>query len=165
MPSITYTLTGSDLIEAQRRWYLASLRSRSTLVKLICGIIIFGAAASVPLSSIGKGAIAGTVLFLAFYAAIILINWMLFARRAKRSFLQDAALRKPITASWDAEEIGFSGARRFGRTKWSDFERRIESRSLVLLSRGPRQFNIVPKHALESELGCDLKARIDRLPR
>jgi YcxB-like protein len=163
VPSTTYTLTESDLIEAQRSWYLASLRTRATLVKLVCGIAIFGAAASIPLSSIRKGAAAGTLFFLVAYAGIILINWLLFARRARRSFLHDAALRKPITASWDAEEISFAGARRFGRTKWSDFDRRIESRSLVLLSRSTRQFNIVPKRAFDDGDGHDLKGRIERI--
>jgi hypothetical protein len=84
--------------------------------------------------------------------------------KCARIYRQQRNLQIPFQFSWDDEGVFMKNEMAEGKTKWSDFRKYKQNKSVIMLYHSDALFNLVPKSAF-SDAGqlADFMAHVERI--
>ncbi len=163
MPTVTFTPSETDLIEANKLWLRTELRRRGNLLFFLCGAVIFAALASHIAADAGIRprllAIGGGVIL--WLAGVILILGVLrlqLPRRARKSFARNRVLHDAVKLSWSQDGLSFETERGHSQHDWDEFPKWAESEAVFIIFHADRLFHFIPKRALSVSESDELRS-------
>lgn len=166
MPTIRYTPSEDDLIEANRLWFNRELRRGGNLLFFFCGGWIFGLlgwhfgsdAGIDPLLAFG----AGILVWLAGLFLILANMRRQIPKRVRREFAEQRALRDEVELNWSDDGLTATTAHGHSQHGWDEFRSWAENEAVFLLFHAERLFTAVPKRALSEAQVDELRGMISR---
>ena len=166
VPTISYTPSEADLIEANRLWFRRELRRGGNLLFFFCGGWIFGLvgwhfgsdAGFDPLLAFG----AGILVWLAGLFLILANMRRQIPKRVRREFAEQRALRDEVELSWSDDGLTATTAHGHSQFGWDEFRSWTENEAVFLLFHAERLFTVVPKRALSEDQVDELRRLLSR---
>jgi hypothetical protein len=144
-------LTQHDYLAAN----LSHARWRRSAWRVGLGIILIGAILLFAYSQ-DKSAVRSTlapfaIFVLILVGAITVIRFWIVPRNTRRIWIQQKALQRPHTLTWNDEQMAYESPEAISRTAWSDFLRWRENKDVFMLHFSDVMFRMIPKRAFENE--------------
>jgi hypothetical protein len=171
---VTFTLSESDYVAANRDWYLRYLRVRGTkFAAKACGAAaLLGALMGFIQDGLDPITMVSFGIACAFIALLITpllygLCYLTYPRRARQLYRQHKNLHGPLRYAWSDRELSYDSATGTGSIAWSDLHRWSDGRVSFLFLVTDAMFHFIPKHALGEVEADDLRTVATRsgLPR
>lgn len=167
----TYSITEADYIAANRRHCGLLFRSRRgwimpVVAGLLCGFII---AVGLPFDWPQRLAItagAGLVFAGLVWLSMVMLNWILMPRHARRLYRQTRALQALYTMSWHDRALRFDSERGTQILPWTDFNKWTDGPEGLMLYVSDGMFYLLPVRDIANDVGQSVRAQLNahRIP-
>ncbi|WP_353230559.1 YcxB family protein [Novosphingobium sp.] len=156
MQTVSYQPIAADLIEANRLYYVSSMRSQGAIKIFTLSVLVFSGIAisevwNEGIYSIVTAFFVGLLLGTVFVIGALSVQYFLIPRLARKNFDQQKTLQDHVELVWTDVEIIRKTARSQSTLSWSDFRKMYRSKQVVVLMQSDRAFNHIPLRALTPE--------------
>jgi hypothetical protein len=158
MPTVKFTPSESDVVEANKLWLRRELVRGGNLLFFFCGGVVFAVLGWHFASDFGfdrrAGFGAGVLVWIVGTSLILGIMRLRLPRLVRRDFEERRILRDEVELSWSEDDgVTVKTERGHSRHGWDEFKTWAESKAVIIIFHTNRMFTFIPKRALsESEI-------------
>ena len=166
MPTVRFTPSESDVVEANKLWLRRELVRGGNLLFFFCGGVVFGVLGWHFASDFGfdrsAGFAAGVLVWLVGTSLILGIMRLRLPRLVRRDFQEQRILREEVELGWSEDGVTVTTERGHSRHTWDEFKTWAESQAVFIIFHTNRMFTFIPKRVLSAGEIAGLRDLLNR---